>query len=113
MRPLAPLPKWVGDVQAGIHARIAGYLGLYRRAGIADCWPTSRTHTFEQRLPAADCATAAGECGGPYRPRTAANREAHRDRTRRRPLAGTSLNDCRTIALASAGNQAVRSPQSS
>src|ERR1700730_1836941 len=109
---IGDVAKVVGDMQAGMHARIAGYLCLYRRARIADRWPTPRTHTAEQCLSVANCATAADECGGSYCPRTTANREAHSDRSRRRPLARTSLNDCGPIALATAGGQVVRPKKS-
>src|SRR6266850_3634352 len=69
--------------------------------GVQTCaLPISRS--TGEPFPASNRPAATRRCGGPCRARTPANRQAHRDRSRRRSLASPALDDCRPAPLAAA-----------
>jgi len=101
------LQECVSDLQSYKHAGTAGYHRLHQCAQPTDCGPAHRASSTRESLPAPHRTTACYGCGGPDRARTAADRQANRDRRGRRPLVGAALDDCWSAALAAIGREAL------
>src|SRR5580698_5302996 len=82
------------------YARIARYIGLYGRAGVAHHRPDAGAGSRGQSFSAADGSASARERGRTRGAKAAARRQAHRAWTGRRSLARSAPDDCRPPALA-------------
>src|SRR5260370_42624315 len=94
------------------HAGTAGYRRLHQRTGTTNRRAADRASAAGESMSTANYKTAGYKCGGTRRTRAAANRQANRDWTRRRSLAGAALDDRRPAALATPRSKAGRPPES-
>ena len=90
------------QLQIDQYAGIARHRRIHRSARITYCWAADRASPPGKPIPASNRAASHCECARPGGARTAANRQANRDRRRGRSLAGSAPDDCWPVALASA-----------